>query len=175
MAFGLALVALVGVLLFGVLPGLLVAVVLSLILLIQRLSRPAVVTLVRDPRTQTWGRAERHPGGTSPAEMLVAGVEGPLFFANGTVVKERLLELARSADPRPTGLVLDLTGNYELDLQTLDMLGELSDALAAEGVELRLAASHARAVSELQRSGIADRLDLAPTVDAAVSVDRPSS
>jgi MFS superfamily sulfate permease-like transporter len=147
---------------------------LSLILLVQRLSRPPVVTLVRDPRTGAWGRAERHPGGTVPPGALVAGVEGPLLYANANVVKERLLELVRTAKTRPIAVVLDLTGNHELDLETLDMLGDLAEALAGERVELRLAASHAAVLEALRRAGVAERVTVEPTLDAAASAEASS-
>jgi MFS superfamily sulfate permease-like transporter len=73
------LVALVGVLVLGVLPGLLLAVALSLVELMQRLSAPPVTPLARDPDTGAWASRDRHPGWASPAGVLVAGVEGPLF------------------------------------------------------------------------------------------------
>ena len=67
-AIVLSLVALVGVLLFGVLPGLLLAAGLSLIVLVQRLSRPPGAVLARDPATGAWGSAERHPEWTTVPE-----------------------------------------------------------------------------------------------------------
>jgi len=77
----LSLVALAGVLALGVLPGLLVAVGLSLIVVIQRLSRPSVSLLARDPATGSWGRAERHSEWEVPHEVLAARVDGLLFYA----------------------------------------------------------------------------------------------
>ena len=170
-AFVLALVALFGVLLLGVLPGLLVAVVLSLILLIKRLSRPPVVVLARDPQTGAWGRAQRHPDWSQQPGLLVVATEGPLFYANSEAVKERLTELVLTADPRPRTVVLDLAGNHELDLETIDMLAELADALHARGVELRLGAVHAGVHGLLRRGGVAGRVRIEPTLDAAT---RPS-
>ncbi len=63
----LAVAALGGVLVFGVLPGLLIAAGVSLVLVIQRLSRPDVALLARDPATGAWGSRERHPGWTFDA------------------------------------------------------------------------------------------------------------
>ena len=174
-AFALALVALVGVLVFGVLPGLLVAVLLSLVLLIRRLSRPPVVLLVRASRTGNWGRAERHPDGELPEGVLAAGVEGPLFYANAVAVKERLLALVAQADPRPRVLALDLSGNHELDLETLDTLAELATELAGDGVELRLAATHGQAVELLRRSGVAELARIDSSLDAATGIESTSS
>jgi SulP family sulfate permease len=55
----LALLAFAGVLLLGVLPGLLIAAGISLVLVIQRISRPTVAVLARDPVSGRWGNAER--------------------------------------------------------------------------------------------------------------------
>jgi anti-anti-sigma factor len=99
---------------------------------------------------------------------VVARVSGPLFYANAVNVKEQLLALTAASDPRPGALVLDLAQSSDLDVETLDVLEELRAALAADGVELRLADVHAPAQELLRRSGLADRVRIAPTVDAGV-------
>jgi SulP family sulfate permease len=166
-AIVLALVALVGVLLFGVLPGLLLAVALALFELLQRLSTPQVATLVRDPATGAWGNRERHPDWASPPRgVLALGVEGPLFYANSATVKNRVLELA--AETGSTTVVLDLARNDELDVQGLDMLAELAEELASRGVELRLAAVRGLVLELMRRSGLAERLRIEATLDTAL-------
>ena len=164
----LALVALVGVLALGVLPGLVVAAVLSLIVLIQRLSRPAVGALARDPATGAWGRADRHPDWATPPGLIVARVDGPLFYANSMHVKERLLDITRTASPQPTAVVLDLAESPDLDVETLDTLADLADELAAGGIELRLASARTQALQLLRRRGLVPRLRVEPTLDHAV-------
>ena len=167
-AIVLALVALAGVLLFGVLPGLLLAVGLSLVELLRRLSAPPVAVLVRDPASGAWGNQERHPGwALPPPGVVVVGVEGPLFYANTTAVKNRVLELA--APPETRVVVLDLARNDELDVQALDMLDELADALAAGGAELRLAAVHAPVLELLRRASVAKRVRVDPTLESALT------
>ncbi len=99
-----SLIALVGVLLMGILPGLLLAAGLSLVFLIQRLSRPQVVPVGRDPSTGEWGRVDLHPGWEPPPGLVTARVEGPLFYANANTVQERLLTMADAAGPRPAVL-----------------------------------------------------------------------
>ena len=170
-AIVLSLVALVGVLVFGVLPGLLIAVGLSLVVLIQRLSRPSAATLARDPVTGAWGSAERHPDWSLVAGVMVARSDGPLFYANTVNLRDRLLAAVHQAEPRPHAVVLDLAESPDLDVETLDTLAELADMLAAEGFELRLAAVRAPALELLRRSGLAARVRIDPTLDAAV---RPS-
>jgi SulP family sulfate permease len=138
-AIVLSLAALAGVLVLGVLPGLIVAAGLSLALLIYMLSRPAVDRL------------------EAPAEVLAARVQEPLFYANATAVKDQLLDLVRSTDPRPDVVVLELYQS-EIDVEALDMLAELNDALAAEGVELRLTRVRASVFALLERTGLAARV-----------------
>jgi MFS superfamily sulfate permease-like transporter len=168
-ALTLALVALVGVLVLGVLPGLLLAVALSLVELMQRLSAPPVTVLARDPASGAWGSRDRHPGWTEPHGVVVAGVEGPLFYANSATVKSRLLDEIGTAQPSPSALVLDLVRNDGIDVQGLDMLGELADELAGRGVELRLTGVHARVLELVGSSGLDRRVRVDPTIDAAVA------
>jgi hypothetical protein len=66
---------------------------------------------------------------------------------------------------------MNLSGTHKLDLETLDTLTELT----ADGVELRPAASHAKAVAALRRSSVAERVHIDPTLDAATRVDAPAS
>ena len=113
-------------LVLGVLPGLLVAVILSLIQLMQRLARPPVTLLARDPATGAWGRAERHPDWSTPPGPRRRGDEGPLFYANALAVKDRLLAAVETAEPRPAAIVLDLGRNDEIDVGALDMLADLA-------------------------------------------------
>src|SRR5690606_26690239 len=81
-AFLFAGVALAGVLALGVLQGLIVAAGLSLAYVVQRLSRPAVAALARDPVTGAWGRVDRHPGRPTPSGVLVVRADGPLLYPN---------------------------------------------------------------------------------------------
>ena len=168
-ALVLALVALVGVLLLGVLPGLLVADALSLVQLMQRVSKPPVTVLARNPATGVLGSRDRHPDWLTPSGALVVAAEESLFYANADTVKTRLPDDVDAAEPKPAALVLDLTRNDEIDVQALDMLGELAAELVGRGVELRLAEVHVPVLELLRRSGLADRVSVAPTLDAAVA------
>jgi anti-anti-sigma regulatory factor len=82
-------------------------------------------------------------------------------------VKRRLLDTVDSAEPRPGVLVLDLSGNDEMDVQTLDTLAELVRELEPRGVELRLAAVRGPTLELLRRGGLADHVRIEPTLDAA--------
>ncbi len=167
-ALALALVALAGVLVLGVLQGLIVAAGLSLVYVVFRLSRPSVGELGRDPRSGAWGWLERHPDWPAPAGTLVIRADGPLFYPNVDSVRERVLEAVGAADPRPEVVVLDLSQSVDLDLQSVDGISDLAHQLQAEGVELRLAAVRAQAAEILQRAGITPDMVAEPTVTAAI-------
>jgi sulfate permease, SulP family len=165
-AIVLSLLALAGVLLLGVLPGLVVTAGLSLALVVKHLSRPPVGVLARDPETGAWGRADRHPGWAAVPGVMAVRSDGPLFYANAVGVKEQILATARAQ--RPGAVVLDLASNGDLDVETVDVLSELAEALSRSGAELRLTDVRRPALAMLARAGLLDRVTIAPSLDAAV-------
>ena len=88
-----ALAALVGVLVLGVLPGLGIAVGLSLAILIYRASRPHAAVLGRVPKAKTYSDIARHPENETFPGLLVFRLDGQLFFANAGFAVDRLNEL----------------------------------------------------------------------------------
>ena len=166
-----SLLSLVGVLVLGVLQGLVVAAALSLVYVIQRLSRPSVGTLARNPLTGAWGRTDRHDGWQSPDGVLVVRSDGPLLYPNVNDVKDRILDLV-AANGHPRALVLDLSSSTDLDVQTADTIDELRRQLARDGVELRLAEVRAPARGILERSGVTDHVPISATIDDALEEDR---
>ena len=168
-----ALIALVGVLALGVLQGLVVAAGLSLVYVVERLSRPSVGALARNPATGVWGRIDRHDGWQGPEGALVARSDGPFLYPNANLVKDRVLALVADADAgdRPRTVVLDLSTSTDLDLQTADTLEELREQLARDDIELRLAGVRAPAREILDRVGVSERVPIAATIDEALTGD----
>jgi hypothetical protein len=73
------------------------AILRSLILVIQRLSRLTVAVLARDPASGRWGNAGRNPGWEPVPGVLVIGAEGPVFSANAQAVRDRFRALLEAA------------------------------------------------------------------------------
>lgn len=142
--FILALVALFGVLAVGILPGLLIAIVLSILVLLSRLSRPHATALVTPAGSQT-AVAEREG-------LLVIRPEGPLLFINALWVADEVKSRI-SAAPPPSVLVLDLEETPSLDFTSLDVLADLRSQLHADGIDLWLTNVHDDAQSALARMG----------------------
>jgi len=122
-----------GVLVYDILPGLLLAVVLSLALLIFRASRPQGSILGRIPGKQVYGDIERHPENETIPGLLIFRLNAPMFFANDEPLRERIKELVRTTDPTPRAVLFDLEASNHLDLSSADMLAELVAELKVQG------------------------------------------
>lgn len=130
----LALVALVGVLVVGILPGLAIAVGLSLAVIVWRAG---------EGRVHMTGQ---RPSGTSDVADDVAATSGllvvrplqMLFFVNAAEIRETVAAAVKSADPRPDVVVLDLGLTPDLDVPALDALSDLSERLESAGSRLWL-------------------------------------
>jgi high affinity sulfate transporter 1 len=169
-----ALAALAGVLVLDTLPGLVVGVVISLVLLLARASRPHVATLVMDPHG-TWVDEERRtvrgkaPGSSVPG-VIVVRVESGLFFANADTVRDVVRKLA--ADRRATLVVLDARTMPFVDSAAAGMLGLLRRDLDRSGARLVLAEDVGqvrdvlRAVADDEEGGPLPHYD---SVDAAIA------
>jgi sulfate permease, SulP family len=146
-----ALTALTGVLLFDLLPGLLLAVLLSLLLFITYSSTPRVAVLGLLPGTGVWGDVREHPRAVAAPGILVARPDGALFFGNVNRVRTTVKDLVAAADTPPRAVVVDLTASYRLGLPVLDTLADLAADLDHQGVELHLARVRAGPTRQLSR------------------------
>jgi SulP family sulfate permease len=125
--------------------------------------------LARDPETGAWAHADRHSDWVADRGLLVIRVEGGLFYANAVSVKEHVLALARAQ--KPPAIVLDMGRAFDLDVETLDAIAELRDALTELGIDLRMASVRADALRMLHRAHL--EIPHAPTLDAAVDSPPP--
>jgi SulP family sulfate permease len=157
-SFWVAMAALLGTLVFDLLPGLLIAVGLSLVWFIGAASRIRLAVLGRLPDTGRYGDLVDHPDATTLPGLLLVRPDGPLFFANANPLRLGVLQLVRAAAPSPRVVVLDLSSSFRLSVPTLDTLSELHDELHQRGIALWLARIRSSAMAELQASGLLDRL-----------------
>jgi SulP family sulfate permease len=117
----LALVAVAGILVFGVLAGVLIAVVTSMLVLVYGVNRMPVRS------------SKPAPG------LLVLRPEGMLYFANARRVRDRVLELVDSDKAAPGVVVMDGSAVPDADTTALVALAELDEELRRRGIELWLA------------------------------------
>jgi len=158
--FAVAMAALLGVLGSGLLNGVLLGVVFSLMLLLRRASRPRVTELGRVPGTTYFADLERHPENESVADVLVVRNEGALLYFNVDHVRDRVSTLI-AARQTPVKLIVFFMGNVpHVDLAGVEFLFELDEKCRKSGIELRLAEVHGPVREAIRRldQGHAHRL-----------------
>ena len=153
-----AVAALLGVLLFGTLAGLLIAVGLSLLGLVYRASRVEIEEMGRiSGEKAAWGSIARHPERTRVDGLLILRLSTGLFWVNAAVVEERVIALV-DGRPGTRALVLDLEATDQLDTTSTDMLHHLITRLNRRQVDLYLVRVMFRSRVVLKRSGLRDVL-----------------
>jgi anti-anti-sigma factor len=159
-----ALAALLGVLVFDTLPGLFIGVIVSLLLLLYRVSRPHVAVLGHVPGTRSqYGDVERHPENEVVPGVVVLRVEGGLFFGNADAVKDRV---QAALEPDTKAVVLDAETIPYVDVTAVGMLSQLVEELEAKGVRLALAGDIGHVRDVIGRAG--GDVSAYPTVREAV-------
>ena len=153
--FAVAAVAFAGVLGQGILRGVLVGVVLSLLLLLRRASHPNVAELGRITGSSEFASITEEEQRVRVPAALVARIDGGLLYFNAERARDRLLELVTARREPISHLILFLGTVPSVDLAGADMLIELQHALAARGIELRFAGPHSRVRDALVRAGLA--------------------
>jgi high affinity sulfate transporter 1 len=166
-----ALAALLGVLLLGVLPGLGIAVGLSLAILIYRASRPHAAALGRVPNERTYSDMARHPENETLPGLLLFRLDGQLFFANAGFAVDRLNQLLSVTEPPPRVVIWNLESTTDLDVTAVESLIRLVHDLRESGRDLVFARVGSSVLDVFERSGLLDLLGedhFYLTVDSAV-------
>jgi MFS superfamily sulfate permease-like transporter len=170
--FMAATIALAGVLLLGILQGILLAALASILLLLARVSRPHVAFLGRVPGTNSYSDLDRHPENEPLPGVIAFRPEASLIYANADAVLEAVLNRLREAAPSVIRLtVCDLSAAPYLDLAGARMLRELNAELADHGIGLRIVGAHGSARDLLRAEGLEEKvggLDRTATVDSVL-------
>jgi SulP family sulfate permease len=153
--FVLAMTAMVGVLLTTVLAGMLVAVLLSVLFLLYRASRPYAAALGRMPDSRaTFGDLARHPDAEPVPRLVIVRLDAPLYFFNANVAKAEILGIVADQEPEPRGVLIDLAATADLDVTTTDMLFELVAELRARSIEVLIAQVKGAVRDRLRKTGL---------------------
>ncbi|TMH63388.1 MAG: STAS domain-containing protein, partial [Betaproteobacteria bacterium] len=138
MEFGVAMAAFVGVLLLGILKGVLLAAIISILLLLHRAAHPHVARLGRVPGTRRYSDIDRNPDNESVPGVLIVRVESGLLYFNATHVRDQIRRDIATADRNLRLVVWDLSTSPYVDIAGARLLGEIQRELAARGVRLRI-------------------------------------
>lgn len=149
--FAVAFVALLGVLGSGLLRGVLIGVVLSLLLLLRRGSRPNTTELGRVPGTEYFADLMRHPKNERDPEVFIFRSEGALLYFNVEYVRDRFFALLNQHGDGVRLAVFFLGTVPTLDLAGADFLVELHHAMRERGTAFRVAEAHGQVREALRR------------------------
>ena len=156
--FAVSMAALAAVLVLGILKGVMLAVVVSLLFLLRRASHPHVAFLGRIPGTRNYSDLARNPDNEPVPGALVVRTEAALVYFNVEHVREAIREGVRRA-PRPLGLVvLDLSSSPTVDVAGARMLASLQEELQAAGIAVRLVGARATARDILRAEQLEERV-----------------
>jgi MFS superfamily sulfate permease-like transporter len=155
--FTIAMVALAGVLLLGILKGVLLAVIVSLLVLIATAARPRVAILGRIPGTRRFSDIERHPDNELIPHVIIFRVEASLLYFNVDHVRNRVWEKV-SAEEALRLVVFDLSNSPYIDVAGAAMLRALHTELTARGCRLRIVEAHARGRDLLRAEGLEEQV-----------------
>lgn len=145
-----------GVITMGVEVGILMGVALSLGVLVWRSSRPHMAVVGRVPGTEHFRNIERHAVETVPG-LLAVRVDESLFFANATVLEERIEDLIRK-DATVCRVLLVCSAVNQVDTTALGVLTELDKSLAKRGITLELAEVKGPVMDRLQHTALGQEL-----------------
>jgi MFS superfamily sulfate permease-like transporter len=159
MDFYAAAIALLAVLLFGILHGILLAALASAMMLLMTASRPHVALLGRIPGTNSYSDCDRHPENEPLAGVIVFRPEASLLYINADAVSEAIMNHVRAA--KGAGIcmaICDLSASPYIDLAGSRMLHLLHRELTARGITLRIVGARGRVRDLLRADGIGDKI-----------------
>ncbi len=172
--FVLACVAALGVIVFDVLTGVVIAITLSVMVALYHIARPHDAVLGDYPELDGWVEAAAFPQATTEPGLLVYRFDAPLFFMN----LERFQERVESALSRGAAewVILDFEGIGALDATALDGLEELLGRLERAGVRtVAIARANAEVLGRLRRTRLVEpggAIRIFATINAAVRAFR---
>jgi anti-anti-sigma factor len=175
--FWIAMAAVLGVLSFGVLGGVVVGILLSLGWLIAVTTSPPIPLLGRERGTQVFRDLDEHPEDEQFPGIVVLRLDSGLFFATAQALDDRVRELTGQGDGL-RAVVLDLEAVPFIDSQGAEQLFEILEYVESQGAVLRLARIKPRVLGVLRRDGFVERIGsdhLHGNVHRAVEAELSSS
>jgi high affinity sulfate transporter 1 len=172
--FGLSITAFLGVALLGVLPGIAIAVGLSILNVFRRAWWPYDTELGQVEGLQGYHDVHSYPGANHLPGLVIYRFDGPLFFANAKTFRDEVRRLAR-AKPPPTWIVIAAEPVTDVDTTASDVLEDLDETLNSQGISLVFAELKDPVRHKIERYGLTRTIDprhFFPTIEAAVTAFR---
>ncbi len=170
----LSIAAFLGVALLGVLPGIAIAVGLSILNVFRRAWWPYDTELGRVAGLEGYHDVHVHPDAQHLPGLVIYRFDGPLFFANATTFRDEVRRMA-GADPAPRWILIAAEPVTDVDTTASDMLEELDRTLNAQGTSLVFAELKDPVRRKIERYGLTRTIDprhFYPTIESALAAYR---
>jgi high affinity sulfate transporter 1 len=168
-AVALSIIATLGVVILGVLPGIVVAILLAILLFFRRNWWPHGSVLGRTADVEGWHSLDDLPGAAEVEGVVVYRWEAPLFFANAGAFRDQVRRLVHRR--QPAWVVLQCEAVTDIDVTAAQMLKQLDVELNDDGVHMAFVELRSRLQDLIYHYGLFDTLDrdhFYPTLDAAL-------
>jgi high affinity sulfate transporter 1 len=158
MEFGVSMVAFAGVVFLGVLPGIGLAVAISILNVFRRMWMPYRVELTQVEGLDGYHDAEVYPEGSTIPGLVIFRFDAPLVFANSRTFRDEVRLLAAS-EPKPKWILIAAEPITDVDTTAADMLEDLDEELNANGVSLVFAEMKTPVQIKIERYGLTGTID----------------
>ena len=152
--FVLSIATTLGVATVGVLPGIALTVILSLILLIRRAYSPYDAILGQVPGVDGFTDINEYPNAETIPGLLVYRFDAALLFFNADYFKKRVHEVVASSDCPLRMFVFDMEAINVIDVTGLEALEEIRSELASKGIKFAVARAKARGSWQAESRGL---------------------
>jgi high affinity sulfate transporter 1 len=172
----LSLTATAGVIVFGILPGIVIAIALAVVLVFRRSWWPHGAVLGQLDGVDGWHSLNQYPEARELPHITVYRWEAPLFFANAGSFRQQVRRLVH--ERRPSWVVLQCEAITDVDVSAAEILEQLDGELNGMAVHMAFAEMRDRLQDLIWRYGLFETLDrdrFYPTLDAALEAIRRES
>lgn len=152
--FMVSMVAFFGVLFLGVLQGISLGIILSLMLLIQRVSHPGTAVLGKLPNEEMYRDILRHPEAITIPGLLIFRISSDLIFPNANYFASQLKKAIKQSNSSVKQVLIDGESINFIDTTALEMLTKLNRELQQQGIIVSFARVRDYIRDRMRRSGL---------------------
>ena len=153
-----AMLAFLGVLFLGVLQGIGLGVIASIVLLIHRASHPGTSVLGQIPHTQMYRNVAVHPEAITTPGLLIFRFGSGLIFPNANYFRSSLTQKIREAKTPVKMVLIDAETINMIDITALEMLEKLQSELAKKNIILSWARLRDHVYQQMRKTGLAQKI-----------------
>ncbi len=157
--FGLALACALGVMFVGVLQGIVIAVILSVIYIFKRTWAPYSAVLGKPPGVAGYHDVRAYPDARQAPGLLIVRWSAPLFFANANQFRDRIRDLLKSSTPVPRWVLVAAEPITDIDTTAAAMLADLDIELNTAGIHLAFAELQSGVRDTITRYGLLETIE----------------